>query len=319
MADHPRNLQRFGLIAALAAAAGVVGNVETLSAPVKAVSSFIGERAAAVILRQPTIRTHLAKGQLADRDPQSLTCFDSADLIDLDGNGVKSDLAVVFRRAATPGDCRSAGPPDAAFFRWTWTGLKFVGDPPLPEGMTAWSFVGPAAFREAADSSFPIIHVFMLKDGQISDVAQIDTVSATEYSGTKYVETEDGAAAWVLTAASISKVSFDKDGKPSIQSLDGKALVAQNQGLDLLSYSPEGILSFDGETLTENPAENDEFIIKTSPGYRLYLVGCEPLTGLDPASDVAGAYSVNFASEPSIRCLLGEDSAFKVKVSQKDF
>ncbi|WP_321917446.1 MULTISPECIES: hypothetical protein [Paraburkholderia] len=324
--DEPKvkrswRLFRFSsIVAALAAAAALFGNVKTLSEPFTAVSSFVGERLAAVILRQPTIRIRLAKALLADRDAQRLACFDSANPIDLDGNGVKSDVAVLFRRALTPGDCQNAGPLDAAFYQWSWTGFKFVGDPPLPDGLTAWNFVGPAAFREAADSSYPVIHIFMLRDGQISDVGQIDTVTAEEYAGTDYVATDDGKAAWVVTAASISKVSFDRDGKPLIQRLDGKALVAQNQGLDLLSYSPEGILSFDGEPLSEDsPKAGDQFDVRMSPGYRLYLLGCKPVNGLDAASEVAGAYSMNFASNPSVSCALGEESAFNVKISPKEF
>jgi hypothetical protein len=160
----------------------------------------------------------------------------------------------------------------------------------------------------------------MLQDGNIVDAGPIDTATSIEYEETRFVETEDRKSAWVLTAASISKVTFGPDGKPSIQQLSGKALAAENQGLHLLSFNAEGQLAYDGEPLsTFERATGDSFNIRLSPGYRLYLVGCKPVGGLNPISDVPGAYAIDFSKAPSAYCALGEDDGFTVTISPQDY
>jgi hypothetical protein len=183
---------------ALAWVVGVMDNLGKAYRPLSSVGRFVEAHGITAALRNETVRTHVGKDLLAKLHSDGIACFGLARAIDLDGDGVKSDLAVVFKRTETPNNCDEAAdsPDDAAFFKLVWNGFRFVGDPDLPGAVTAWNFAGPAAFREAADSSYPTIDVYMLTDEHIVDAAQIDTVTAAEYTGTNYVETKDGKAAW---------------------------------------------------------------------------------------------------------------------------
>jgi hypothetical protein len=64
---------------------------------------------------------------------------------------------------------------------------------------------------------------------------------------------------------------------------------------------------------------DDRFVVKMSPGDRLYLVGCNPVSGLDAVKEQPGAFSVDFKKSPSVTCPLGEESNFAVAIATKDY
>lgn len=326
-----------GTLAAIAALAAVVKNVDALSGPLAGAGLFLNERGTAALLRNAGYRDRTASRLLAEQHPDRIACLARAVPIDLDGNGVKSDLAIVFQRTERPGRCEALeSAQDAAFFVSAWNGYRYVGDPELPSALTSWNFAGPAAFREAADSSYPSIQVFMVRDGRIAEVGSIDTVTPAEYTGTSYVPSKDGRSALVLTQASMSRVGFDAAGKPFVREVDGKALAAENQGAHLLSYTAEGKLSFDGDTNrvdvdhtggASDPAQaaadmaapkpGDRFVIAMAPGYRLYLVGCRPAQGMTQIEGDPGAFRLDLSQNPSADCPTGEESHFSVRVAAK--
>lgn len=327
------------VVAAIGGISGFLGNIEHLSGPFARIGVFVGEHGAAAAIAQNSIRDRLARAALERVHPDGLACFESAVPIDLNGNGVKSDLAVVFRRTAKPKDCRDLGSPqDAAFFISAWNGYRYVGDPELPAAVTAWHFAGPAAFREDFSSTYPPLYVFMLRDGKIAKVGGIETVSSDDYGSTEYIDAKDGRSAWIINAAGISRVSIGKDGQALVEKLDGKRLVAENQGLHLLSFDAEGHLSFDGEASRVQPdtssasataegksvdvadlRDGDRFVIRMSPGDHLYLAGCRPAAGLTPVPTLPGAFAIDLGKSPSVRCALGEESGFSVAIAEKDY
>lgn len=325
-----------GLIGALSA---LIKNVDALSKPMAGVGLFLNERGTAALLRSDGYRNKAAAALLAKQHPDGIACYLRSVPIDLDGDGVRSDMAVIFQRTEKPGDCKIVeGPEDAAFFVSAWNGYRYVGDPELPSAVTAWNFAGPAAFREAADSSYPTIHIYMLEDGKIAEVGGIDTVTSAEYTGSTYIASKDGRSAMVLTQASITRVGLDPAGKPFVTEIDGKRLAAENQEIHLLAYTAEGKLSFDGDPNrvdadfsvpqsdpkapapdTANPQSGDHFVIPIAPGYRLYLVGCKPSNGLTPIDGDPGAYRVDLTQRPAVGCPTGEESSFSVRIAAKSF
>ena len=329
-----------GIIALIATLAALVKNVDALSGPMASVGLFLNDHGTAALLRSDGYRNRTAARLIAQQHPDNIACYLRAEPIDLDGDGVKSDIAVIFQRTEKPGDCKhlDGSPEDAAFFISAWNGYRYSGDPELPQAVTAWHFAGPAAFREAADSSYPAITIYMLKDGKIAEVGAIDTVTSADYTGASFVPAKDGRSALVLAQASITRVGLDAGGKPFVREIDGRMLAAENQEIHLLAYTGEGKLSFDGDPNrvepdlsvprpdsrapgpdVANPASGDHFVIKIAPGYRLYLVGCKTSDGLTPIEEDPGAYRVDLAKNPMVDCPSGEENSFSVRIAAKSY
>jgi hypothetical protein len=296
----------------------VVGSVKAISAPLLFVGSLLGSQGVAGALYIDPVKDWLGRRVLRASHEEGFVCFKNAEPFDLDGDAVKSDIAVVFYRTATRGDCSrpDLSPLDAAFFRLAWDGFRYVGETDYPNDVAWWNFKGPAAFRLAAYSNHPDVEVYMLRDGKIARVANIGTLSQGGYAAPEFFESRDGKSAWVITA-SVSKAGMGKDGRPFVQQVDGKSLAAENEGSHLLSYDLAGNLTFDGERLpgaVSDPKEGDEFSIVMSPGSRLYMVGCTPDAGLIRSKESGGAFLVDLSQKPAANCNVGEDTYFTVRI-----
>jgi hypothetical protein len=338
--DSKKLFLKIGTIGtALGIVTGFISNFEKLSDHIIKISAFVSNRATASVLANNTLRDILGKWLLQRKFLDGNACFLRSYPIGLNGDGVKSDLVVTFQRTIKLHDCsRIDSPEDAAFFQSTWNGFHYVGDPELPQAQTVWNVAGPAAFREAADSSYPTIDTYMLKGKEIIKICCVESVTMGEYTSTNYIESKDGKSAWVVNAASISKVDFGSDGNPRITRLDGKILVAENVGMHLISYGVEGSLAFDGDpALVEpkrssdsdvalpttpdvsNPRDGDEFTVKIAPGYHVYLIGCAPKNGLTVVPTEPGAFAVDLSQNPFVTCALGEEMSFKISIIPKSY
>jgi hypothetical protein len=314
---------------------GVVGNVGKVSGWVADTMPWVADHVMATRIALDSQRRALGTSLLGRTFPKGAACFSDAQAVDLDGDGVTSDLAVFFHRADGKGVCNDdSSPIDAAFFRRDGFGDAFAGSMPLPPDIDVWRVVGPVVFREIANGSSPEIDAYMFYDGKMHLVGNIDSTSAGDYEGTNYLPQADNQGALAFNQAGMWRVRFDKIRKAVVEPVTAGAILAQNDNGHLLEFGFEG-LKFDGQTLAikkylnasdavdapvndanrqVEPSDGETYAIRIWPGDHLFLVGCTADGGLTPDAKVEGAFQPDFSAHPSARCALGEDTRFHVRI-----
>lgn len=324
--DRPRKRRFIWMIIGLLASTGaVLGDLHQgyslVAEPIKSLSAQVRDRLTAYRLNSTRgYADTLGRKQLAALPFGTSSCFTSTVPLDLDADGIASDLAVLFHRKSEGQNCEIAAgsPEDAAFFKSDWSGLRFVGNPELPKAITSWRFAGPVAFRLAADGNYPTLFVFMMKDGRMSMISGLDTTAFYEFKDIRVIENSNGKSAWALADSFIAEAGVDYRGHPFVRELDPKTL---DDGLHLLTWKLGEELMFDGSAqhIEEGPAADKQYSVAISPGDRMYVIGCFPIRGLKEIESLPGAYTVNLNSGPELRCPLGEHATFSVKIAPKDF
>ena len=320
-----------GLAGGLAILAAIPGNTEKVVTALDRYGRPVAESGLGLTLSIDSARDVIARRLLGGLFPSGEACPVRSHEMDLTGSGRMADLAVVFVRYSRAGPCPREGEgssQDIAFFRRSWLSLSLVSMPPLAEDIGVWNVAGSAAFQEVADSSFPAVRVFMLRDGRIEQIGNIDTVSFRDYRGTNYLRLEDGRAALVVNEAGLTRVGFDASGSPVIEPFTAAHVRALGRGLHLMTHSMTGEFSFNGSRsallriepikddpgMTTEPSADEVFVARMPAGDRLYVVGCRPGNGVKPDPRTPGAFTVAFAESPHLDCYLGEDSRFLVRL-----
>jgi hypothetical protein len=334
-----RNSLRIGLIVGFVASlAAFIGNAEKIWDFAAKIFPSLSQRAMAASLAWQTPRDYFGRRHLEEQFAGANPCLVNSARLDLDGDGVRSDLIVLYsEKTADPplcpeeGTSKAAGEQnelygDAVFYRWSGTGFVFAGNPRSWSDST-WTDASPVILRTIGGLDQPPLEVYALQGDQVGKIGELKAYTDGEDFFAEPYLTEKGVV--VHTPNGLWRVAKTADAVWAISEIDVSEVLANDGHSQVLRWK-DGELTYTGEgslevvpgaknvggTGNSEPSGPPRYI-QVKPLDRLYLVGCIPSSGLKPNRSFPGALVPQFEEQPAVLCSTNEDDGFTVEVRRQ--